>query len=255
MPNTNYYIVEDQIISYKIGGGRKDFLTNALGSITGETDETGELTYQPRYSPLGKTISSNGVSSSVFGWLGALGYRETGLNVVSHYVRARHYSDVAGGWATTDPLWPDESAYVYVDGNVTNATDPSGLGFCQIGFCPPDVFLDCVNGCKTHNRLFDRCFEKPNMPKHYTCLCKCPVPVVSEAQAKSAGSGVLQKRLGPCGPGRKGKTEPATSCPLGETGTHQTTTYSCKGKEVTFSVVCCNCETGKKTCFYKITRK
>ena len=45
---------------------------------------------------------------------------------MSHYVRARHYSNVTGGWSTVDPLWPDESAYGYVSGRPTRWIDPTG---------------------------------------------------------------------------------------------------------------------------------
>jgi hypothetical protein len=46
---------------------------------------------------------------------------------MSHYVRARHYSYLTGGWSTVDPLWPSESTYGYVRGRASNFTDPTGL--------------------------------------------------------------------------------------------------------------------------------
>jgi hypothetical protein len=46
---------------------------------------------------------------------------------MSHYVRARHYSYVTGGWSTVDPLWLDERPFAYVNGRATRLKDPSGL--------------------------------------------------------------------------------------------------------------------------------
>lgn len=152
MPVKNYYCVDGVMIGYSDENGHKDVLTDALGNITGEVDETGELTYQARYSPLGKTISSSGFSSSGFGWVGAHGYRQTGLTGASHYVRARHYSKVSGTWTTLDPLWPSEMAYGYAECNPILLLDPTGQTAC--GVAPLD---DCRKRCEDaeFQTLFD----------------------------------------------------------------------------------------------------
>ena len=127
MPMTErFYSVNGQMMGYEEGGVKKDFLTDHLGSITAEIDQTQTRTYDTRYSAYGRNNWSTGTGCG-FGWVGSYGYRETGLFHMSHYVRARHYSYVTGGWSTVDPLWPDESAYGYGGGRATVWVDPSGM--------------------------------------------------------------------------------------------------------------------------------
>ena len=129
-----YYTVDGQMIGYKTAAGRKDFLTDALGSVTAEVDQTGATkTFDGRYKPYGGDLSSTGTRGS-YGWVGTWGYRGTGLSSSSHYVRARHYSKTSGKWPTIDPLWPSEDAYIYVDGMVLRAIDPSGRDFDLMEF-------------------------------------------------------------------------------------------------------------------------
>ena len=121
-----FYSVNGQMMGYEEGGVKKDFLTDHLGSITAEIDQSQTRTYDTRYSAYGRNNWSTGTGCG-FGWVGSYGYRETGLFHMSHYVRARHYSYVTGGWSTVDPLWPDESAYGYLSGRATYLLDYSGL--------------------------------------------------------------------------------------------------------------------------------
>jgi RHS repeat-associated protein len=126
MPMTErFYSVNGQMMGYESGGVKKDFLTDHLGSITAEIDQTQTRTYDTRYSAYGRNNWSTGTGCG-FGWVGSYGYRETGLFHMSHYVRARHYSYITGNWSTVDPLWPDESAYGYVGEGATRFTDPLG---------------------------------------------------------------------------------------------------------------------------------
>jgi RHS repeat-associated protein len=126
------------MMGYESGGVKKDFLTDHLGSITAEIDQNQNRTFETRYSAFGRNNWSTGTGCG-FGWVGSFGYRETGLFHMSHYVRARHYSNVTGGWSTVDPLWPDESAYGYVGGRSTGVTDPSGQASIP---CKP--FMNCL---------------------------------------------------------------------------------------------------------------
>jgi RHS repeat-associated protein len=105
-------------------------------------DENEVRVFDTRYSAYGRNRWITGTSCG-FGWVGTYGYRETGLFHMSHYVRARHYSYITGGWSTVDPLWPDEIAYGYVGGWTTRFADPSGLSVsCQ---CNPTVKVIGVN--------------------------------------------------------------------------------------------------------------
>ena len=134
MSTSNYYTVDGQILGYS----RKDYLTDALGSVTSEIDQTGNTrTFDGRYKPFGGTLTSTGTRGS-YGWVGRRGYRETGLKASSHYIRARHYNTSSGTWLTVDPLWPILSPYGYTMERPVLLFDPSGLG--------PNV---CVSGSQS----------------------------------------------------------------------------------------------------------
>jgi len=134
MPMTErFYSVNGQMMGYESGGVKKDFLTDHLGSITAEIDQTQTRTYDTRYSAYGRNNWSTGTGCG-FGWVGSYGYRETGLFHMSHYVRARHYSYITGNWSTVDPLWPNESAFGYVRGLTNRSIDPSGEKY---------IFINC----------------------------------------------------------------------------------------------------------------
>lgn len=75
MPTTNFYTIDGQMVAYRDGGGRKDFLTDALGSVTAEVDQTGTgRIFDGRYKPYGGDLWSSGMRGS-FGWVGAWVYR------------------------------------------------------------------------------------------------------------------------------------------------------------------------------------
>lgn len=140
MPVTNYYTIDGQLIGYKDQGGRKDFLTDALGSVTAEVDQTGiTKTFDGRYKPYGGDLSSTGTREN-YGWVGSWGYRGTGLTSSSHYVRARHYSKISGNWTTIDILWPEEMAYGYAGCNPLLLFDPTGEAACSL-------IKDCRGEC------------------------------------------------------------------------------------------------------------
>lgn len=126
MPATNYYTIDGQMIGYKDQNGRKDFLTDALGSVTAEVDQSCTKTFESRYKPFGGDLGATGVRGH-YGWIGSWGYRETDLDKSSHYVRARHYSKTSGTWLGVDVLFPIERAFAYANDGPTHAIDPSGL--------------------------------------------------------------------------------------------------------------------------------
>lgn len=128
-----YYSVDGRMIGYKDLNGRKDLLTDALGSVTAELDQSCTKVFDGRYKPYGGDLSSSGTRGR-YGWNGSWGYRETGLSASSHYVRARYFSKLSGTWTTLDPLWPAQPASVYVSSNVIKSIDPSGL---QLMFAIP----------------------------------------------------------------------------------------------------------------------
>lgn len=123
--NKTFHTVDSQMMSYIENTFRFDLLTDYLGGVTAIVDGSQIRTFDTRYSAYGRNNWSTG-NGCGFGWVGSYGYRETGLFHMSHYVRARHYSYVTGGWSTVDPLWPQESAYEYAGGRATGMVDPSG---------------------------------------------------------------------------------------------------------------------------------
>jgi hypothetical protein len=132
-----FYTMNSQMMAYDEGGVTKDFLTDHLGSITAEIDQTQARTYDTRYSAYGRNNWSTGTGCG-FGWVGTYGYRETGLFHMSHYVRARHYSYVTGNWSTVDPLWPREPSYDYVAGRAPAEID-------LLGTSPGGELKQCIN--------------------------------------------------------------------------------------------------------------
>lgn len=117
------------MISEVTDGVILDYIPDALGSIHSVIDQDANVVKTMRYKPYGEVLSRSGtVADRHYQWVGSYGYRATFAPSSSHYVRARHYSATAGSWTTVDPLWPDESAYGYVGGHATIATDPSGKG-------------------------------------------------------------------------------------------------------------------------------
>ncbi|MDI9640048.1 hypothetical protein QM565_30530, partial [Geitlerinema splendidum] len=75
--------------------------------------------------PYGEIASRTGNTPTPFTWVGTLGYYKD--SATRFYVRMRSYLANIGGWMTVDPLWPDESAYGYVDGRGVDRVDPTGL--------------------------------------------------------------------------------------------------------------------------------
>ena len=186
-----YYTVDGQMIGYKDAAGRKDFLTDALGSVTAEVDQTGATkTFDGRYKPYGGDLSSTGTRGS-YGWVGTWGYRGTGLSASSHYVRARHYSKTSGNWLTEDRFWPSEMAYCYVDGRVTASIDPSGL--------LPSTIIGLLTGCAVYKCTFNGGFR-------HQFMC-------TEGPGLGNGcSGGIWPGWNPCEPGVKGDSGYGGNC-------------------------------------------
>ena len=127
MPVTNYYSVNGVIIAeHTSGQSRLDYVTDALGSVIATVDQTLTVKSTARYKPYGAVLSETG-TQPMYGWVGAPGYRRTGLPHTDIYVRKRHPSTVEGRWTTPDLLWPYSEAYLYALANPSTLTDPSGL--------------------------------------------------------------------------------------------------------------------------------
>ncbi|MBC8066382.1 MAG: RHS repeat-associated core domain-containing protein [Chlorobia bacterium] len=119
---TNYYSVDGEMVGDYDGVDHRDYLRDAVGSVTRITEGTTN-----RYKPFGQDrVVDLHLPRPRFGWIGVYGYEATYLSYSHHYVKARHYEPNIGRWTTVDPLWPSEPAYTYVGNNPTNWIDPTG---------------------------------------------------------------------------------------------------------------------------------
>jgi hypothetical protein len=119
--------LEGMVLAEKVLENCPDFVPDASGNLVGVYQ--GDYMYaNAAYDGFGKVLDSWNMSTFTnFTWGGGYGYRQTDLAYSSVYVRARHYSNLAAGWTTRDPLWPSEMPYGYVNGRVPGRVDPSGM--------------------------------------------------------------------------------------------------------------------------------
>ncbi|QYK54616.1 MAG: hypothetical protein KF824_06865 [Fimbriimonadaceae bacterium] len=125
-----YYSVDGEIhAELRVGEtDARDYVRDALGNVVAVFQNDWEVALAT-YDTSGEFLTNFNMSGYKFTWNGSHGYRSTGLEWSSHYVRARHYSFMDGAWTTSDPLWPQEMPYGYVEGMAMSAVDPSGA-FC-----------------------------------------------------------------------------------------------------------------------------
>jgi hypothetical protein len=275
---TTYYSVGGEIFGERTGAVRRDYLRDALGSVTATkvtTEPVVENTY--RYKPYGAQLSKTGASPDPkFQWVGTAGYRQTSISHSASSVRARHYGQEEGRWTTVDPLWPAEPALSYSNSSPTVSIDPYGLQWGAPVTTPvapqlPPVKTPCpapavlARVCIIAGGIW-ACYEictyelgAPSGPLTQLGECfgksifpgpdelppetpQCPKPPKPRSQAEARRIALLQ-RYGKCQRIHNGKVRPAKVCPGG--GTHQTDIYICRDKKVTekvaASVVCCIC--------------
>src|SRR5512138_1374194 len=83
------------------GQDRVDYLTDALGNVYATLNQSAQVLNTYRYKPYGGLLAKTGnAPDPAFGWVGSLGYRQTGKQWSDVYVRARHYDTQAGRWST-----------------------------------------------------------------------------------------------------------------------------------------------------------
>lgn len=122
-----YYTINGEIISELRAGetDARDYVTDALGNVVAVFQNDWEISLAT-YDTSGEFLTNFNMGGNKFAWNGSHGYRSTGLEWSTHYVRARHYSFMDQAWTTVDPLWPREMPYGYVKGKTMSAIDPSG---------------------------------------------------------------------------------------------------------------------------------
>ena len=104
------------------GSGNRTLLSDALGSVIAQTDDSGATTSQYAYSPYGE-VQSSGETTNALQYTG----REndnTGLD----YYRARYYDPQLKRFISSDPigLAGGINMYAYVGGDPISKRDPRG---------------------------------------------------------------------------------------------------------------------------------
>jgi RHS repeat-associated protein len=106
------------------GGARRLMQHDAMGNVISLINDAGVVTDTYEYWPFGEIRTQTGTSANPWKFGGAWGYYTDATGRL--YVRARYYRPSLTRWQTVDPLWPSESAYVYVGGRAGSVVDPSG---------------------------------------------------------------------------------------------------------------------------------
>jgi RHS repeat-associated protein len=179
MAVTNYMTVNGQIRSEHRSGEAKsrDYVHDALGNVVAVFQDDWPVA-MASYDPSGEFLTSWNMSGYKFTWNGSHGYRQTGLEWSSTYVRARHYSFMDGAWTTRDPLWPREMPYGYVEGMVMSASDPSGEAIRFVG-CDESI-QDKINklcarlkeASKSQVTEINTCIERTTRASGYKAGCQ-----------------------------------------------------------------------------------
>jgi len=166
MAVTNYYSVEGEVIGEATGGVRTDYLTDALGSVTGTVNASSVVVNTYRYKPYGATLAKTGTGADpIFGWVGSAGYAGTGKAHSEMCVRARHYSSASGRWTSKDPIGQDGgdwNYYRYAENSPVGRTDPTGL---SPGKEPPNQ-----KTCQEVRKCLDKDVNGYNCKKGHGCV-------------------------------------------------------------------------------------
>ncbi|WP_338018225.1 RHS repeat-associated core domain-containing protein [Streptomyces taklimakanensis] len=129
--------------SMTTGGKSHYYLTDALGSVMGLVDASGERTHTYDYGPTGlpRTTPTETVPQP---------YRFTGtyLDPTGLYkMGARYYDPHLGRFTQPDPSGQETNPYLYATGDPVNRTDPTGLfSFSDVLDTGSDIF-GVVTGC------------------------------------------------------------------------------------------------------------
>jgi len=127
--------------SYLYGQGRiaqegeaiEYFLGDALSSVRQLVDSSAEVTLIQSYEPFGNTLSSVGDGVSIYQFTGEI--MDSYIKLL--FLRSRYMSTDTGRFTTKD-VWDGNdttplsyNAWLYVNGNPINFTDPKGLYLCE----------------------------------------------------------------------------------------------------------------------------
>jgi RHS repeat-associated protein len=115
----------DEVLSVVNDSGKQWYQADALGSVYGLTNASGNLVGHQGYDVFGApTPAPSGPAGQPFGFTG----REHELDSGLVYARARYLNPAVGRWDRPDPLGMVDgpNRYQYVRGRATQASDPMG---------------------------------------------------------------------------------------------------------------------------------
>jgi RHS repeat-associated protein len=130
---TNSYIYGVGRIA-QVNTGTEYFLGDALGSVRQLTNASGSITYASAFDPYGVVTTTTGTSQTSYGYTSE--YSDTYIKL--NYLRSRWYDPASGRFNTKDSWQGDYNrpmsynAWLYVNANPVNYTDPSGLSPYQL---------------------------------------------------------------------------------------------------------------------------
>lgn len=156
-----YYSVNGRILGEASGGTRLDYMTDALGSVTGTVDSSAQAVNTYRYKPYGGLLAKTGGGSDPkFAWNGGWGYRTTGARFADiASVSPEHYSTILG-LDTSKPSPSLSTTYQYFVGLLHPVPLTKAEGKCLDKNCcckATDLF-----GCKTPETYDDAVHPAPH---------------------------------------------------------------------------------------------
>ncbi len=115
------------LISQRRSGSTSFYLFDGLGSTSQLANNTGSVTDNYLYDSFGNILLS-GSTVTNFKYVGASGYYND-PDLLTYYIKARHYSPTIGRFLSRDPLDRGliANVYRYVRNNAIRFSDPSGL--------------------------------------------------------------------------------------------------------------------------------
>ncbi|MFO0538496.1 MAG: RHS repeat domain-containing protein [Armatimonadota bacterium] len=177
--SVTYATVHGRLVEENRGGVVTEYVPDTLGNVIMTTDESGTVTSTTTYWPFGEVRTQTGTNPSPWGFCGVWGYLTDAVSRM--YVRARHYRADVSRWLTVDPLWPAESAYVYVGSRSVEHADWSGTS----ANVPP------ISTCK--ERGGKACFHCAYFV--FSMRNRCPIEACKQANLV-CGTSIA---CGPCG--------------------------------------------------------